>query len=383
MGCFVNADKSAWPWGHYAALAVGAAFLFVGASGALFDAYILSELGGEPETMFVLKLIQSLMVVGLGVVFLMTAKSYGGAQVPHLKPAVVVFSLAILATAALNFNLNSEFEEGAYLAEAILLTLVGLGGLVAVKMTGKPSPNLANGLIIGAASAILLFIVSLTRDSVLNEYAEIFMYLGLGASGFIPGLVGHGTEAVFKLLAIMAAAVAAAAWPMAREASGRAITALILYAAGVMLAIGLLIGAVGGLGGKPLSNLDGAPELIVTSQVMLFLSFLVGLAAALLIGGATITPGWTALNHLTSQPQRAGTSRGPLATRLAGSPPAAVGTPETSEPMQSPPSMPTPSAGNPVKAPIGGRLMKCPKCRATVAVEAGEKPACPECWYGV
>jgi len=122
--------------------------------------------------MFVMQLIQAVMVTLVGVAFMMTAGTYGMGQAPRLKSVVLFFSLAILATAALGYYLHSELEEGAYLTEAILLTIVGLGGLAAVIMSGQPKPNQHNAPIVGALSAGLLFVAFLVRDELLERFVR-------------------------------------------------------------------------------------------------------------------------------------------------------------------------------------------------------------------
>lgn len=388
-------------------LALGATLLLVGGSAVLSSIYWLSELEGEDATMFVLELIQSALVVGLGAVLIRTASSYS-VGAPRFKPAVLLFSLVILATAALAFYINSEFEGSGYLTEAILLTLVGLGGLAAVMMSNPPSPNHHNAPVVGAVSALLLFITYLVRDDAVSEFGAFFGLL-FGPSGFIPGLVGQGAEAVFKLLAILVASTMAVAWPKMQQGPGRALVVLLLGAAAVMLAIGLLIGAVDGFKLKPLDDLDGAPGLIVTAQVLFFLSLLTGLAAALLIAGAGLIPTLAALAHFTGPTPQAGAA-GWSSASAPVAPAAPVLATVRSSPMPPPeearqdssfegPAVvaPVPVITRPTKqttpprrvaaatapaAVAGARLLQCPKCGTQVPMTPGVKPVCPQCWFG-
>lgn len=396
-------------WSRFAVLALGATLLLVGGSAVLSSIYWLSELEGEDATMFVLQLIQSALVAGLGAVLIGTASSYS-AGAPRFKPAVLLFSLVLLATAALGFYLNSEFEGSGYLTEAILLTLVGLGGLAAVMMSNPASPNRHNAPIVGAVSALLLFITYLVRDDAVNGFGAFFALL-FGPSGFIPGLVGHGAEAVFKLLAILVASSMAVAWPKMQQGPGRALVVLLLGAAAVMLAIGLLIGAIDGFKLKPLDDLDGAPGLIVTAQVLFFLSLLTGLAAALLIAGAGLIPSLAALAHFTSPTPQAGAA-GWSSASAPVAPAAPVWAAASPSPQSPPPAeaarqdysfegpavvAPVPVMTRPTKqanpprrataatappAVAGARLLQCPKCGTQVPMTPGVKPVCPQCWFG-
>lgn len=292
------------PWSRFAVLAVGATFLLIGVAGALVYGYFLSDLHGADGTVFILLLVQSLVVAALGAALMATAKTYGGAGVPRLKPIVILFSLAILATAAVDFYINSQGARGSVLTEGIMLLLVGLGGLAAGVLSFTPSPNQRNGLIVGAAGAFLLFITFMIRDNAVSGFSG-FAFSRTSAVDLVPGLVSHGPEAVFKLLAILVAAIVAATWAKMQHPSGRALVVLGLGAAVVMLGIGLLIGAMNGFGDKPLDNMSAEPGMVATAQVVFFVSLLTGLAAAILVAGAALAPSLAALNHFSS-PQQAG-----------------------------------------------------------------------------